>query len=147
MTTSKVERPLGVAILAVLGIILSILVIIGSVMLIVSVPFLADFIEAAIAQYGMIPIVDIGWILAFLAIIGAVSLVIGVIWFILGWGLWNGKNWARIIVIVFSILGIIGGLLPLVYLDVSGLVVVVIDIIVIYYLTRPHVVAFFKPLV
>ncbi|MCP8304924.1 MAG: hypothetical protein H3Z50_05610 [archaeon] len=145
MITSKVERPLGVAILAVLGIIGSILAIVGGVIFIVSGTFLAEAIEAAIAQYGIIPGVDIGLILASIAIIGAVVLVIGVIGVIIGWGLWKGRNWARIIVIIFSILGIISGLLPLIYLDISGLVGVVIDIIIIYYLTRPHVVAFFKP--
>ena len=79
-----------------------------------------------------------------MAILGAGVFIMGAIGIIIGWGLWNGKDWARIIMIIFLILGIISGLFPLIYLDISGLVGVAIDIIIIYYLTRPHVVAFFK---
>ncbi len=139
MTIQKVDRPLGLAILAVLEIIVSIVAILGGVILIISGALLADII-AQYAQYIFPPEFFTG----IMAILGAGALIIGVIGIIIGWGLWNGKDWARIITIIFAILGIILGLFPLINLDVTGLISVAIDIIIIYYLTRPNVVAFFK---
>ena len=38
----------------------------------------------------------------------AVALVLGVVEVAIAYGLWNGQNWSRILVMIFSILGIIG---------------------------------------
>ena len=102
----------------------------------------------------------------------AVALVLGVVEVAIAYGLWNGQNWSRILVIIFSILGIIGsavmialgptlmmfmlkanptmaskmgmflGMISTVF-TVSGIIGIVINVIILYYLTRPHVKEFF----
>ena len=42
-----------------------------------------------------------------LTYIGIVLIILGVIYFFIGRGLWKGKNWARIVESVFSVLGLI----------------------------------------
>jgi uncharacterized membrane protein (DUF2068 family) len=102
----------------------------------------------------------------------AVALVLGVVEVAIAYGLWNGQNWSRILVMIFSILGIIGsavmialgptlmmfmlkanptmaskmgmflGMISTVF-TVSGIIGIVINVIILYYLTRPHVKEFF----
>lgn len=68
-----------------------------------------------------------------------VFIVLAIITFVIAWGLLTGKNWARWIGIIVSALGVLSGLatLPI------GIVFVVIDGAIIYYLTRPNVVNWF----
>ena len=69
-----------------------------------------------------------------------VFIVLAIITFVIAWGLLTGKNWARWIGIIVSALGVLSGLaiLPM------GIVFVVIDGAIIYYLTRPNVVNWFS---
>ena len=41
---------------------------------------------------------------------GIILLLVGTLAFLIGRGLWNAKNWARIIAAVFAVLGIVGSL-------------------------------------
>jgi hypothetical protein len=68
---------------------------------------------------------------------GTVLIIFGLVSILLAWGLWTGKGWARMFALVFAILSII---LSLVSFHIVGLV---IDAILIYYLTRPNVKKFF----
>lgn len=99
-----------------------------------------------------------------------VSLAFGVVYLAVTYGLWNGQNWSRILVIILSVLGILSSLalifigpMILIFLTstmtanemtgflnmisnvfiVSGVVGIIVNSIIIYYLTRPHVEAFF----
>ena len=49
----------------------------------------------------------------FILIIGIVLLGLAVLYFFVGRGLWKGKNWARVLVIIFSFLGILGIIIAL----------------------------------
>jgi len=69
--------------------------------------------------------------------VGAVLLIFGLASLLLAWGLWTGKGWARMIALVIAILSIIASLISF------HLIGVVIDGIIIYYLTRPNVKQFF----
>ena len=69
--------------------------------------------------------------------VGAVLLIFGLVSLLLAWGLWTGKGWARMIALVIAILSIIASLISF------HLIGVVIDGIIIYYLTRPNVKQFF----
>ena len=69
--------------------------------------------------------------------VGAVLLIFGLASLLLAWGLWTGKGWARLIALVIAILSIIASLISF------HLIGVVIDGIIIYYLTRPNVKQFF----
>ncbi|WP_457550237.1 hypothetical protein [Archaeoglobus sp.] len=101
-----------------------------------------------------------------------IPLVMGIVELAIAYGLWNGQNWGRILVMIFSILGIIGGavmaalgptLMILMFkaspmmatnmgmfmgvistiFTVSGIIGIVVNAIILYYMTRPHVKEFF----
>ena len=57
----------------------------------------------------------------------------GVVALVAAWGLWLGRGWAWVIVLIIFIIGIIMDLVTL----PTGIVGVVIDAIVLYLLTRP----------
>ncbi|MGA2785817.1 MAG: hypothetical protein ABSF09_14090 [Candidatus Bathyarchaeia archaeon] len=70
-------------------------------------------------------------------VLGTVLIIIGLASLLIAWGLWTGKPWARLVALVFVILSIIASVVA------YHLVGIVIDAIIIYYLTRPDVKQFF----
>lgn len=72
-------------------------------------------------------------------VIGGFFILLGLLSFVFAYGLLNGKGWAWTITLIFSILGILINLVGL-PVTILGLA---INVIVIYYLTRPYVKAFF----
>jgi uncharacterized membrane protein YidH (DUF202 family) len=70
-------------------------------------------------------------------VLGTVLIIIGLVSLVLAWGLWTGKRWARMCALIFAILSII---MSLIAFHIIGLV---IDVIIVYYLTRPNVKQFF----
>jgi hypothetical protein len=66
-------------------------------------------------------------------------LILGLISFLLAYGLWTGKGWAWTLTFIFSIIGMLLGLVSLPF----GIIIILIDVLILYYLTRPHVKAFF----
>lgn len=71
--------------------------------------------------------------------IGVVLMIIGLVTFFIAYGVWNGRGWAWTVGIVFAALGLIMGLTTL----PSGIINVLFNALIIYYLTRPHVKRFF----
>ncbi len=59
--------------------------------------------------------------------------ILGIFYFIIGFGLWNVKGWARKVAIVFAIIGLIG--IP---------IGTIISIIILIYLFKPEVKAAFQ---
>jgi hypothetical protein len=139
---TAVPRPTGVAILAILGFIVSILTILAGIGGLV----LSAFITGILNALGSNTIASAVAGLA-VAILSVGVLLAGLIYLLLSWGLWSGKNWARIIWIIFSILGALGALGVLVAGALGFVVPLLIDIFIIYYLTRAHVKAYFKHMV
>jgi hypothetical protein len=78
-----------------------------------------------------------------LPLIGGVLFVIGILDLGLAYGLWTGKGWAWIISLILAILGIIGSLFSLARGGFGAVVILILDAIILYYLTRPNVKAFF----
>ncbi len=66
------------------------------------------------------------------AIGGIIILVFAILAFFVARGIFRRKNWARIVVIVSSILGVIGGLTNL---DDGGIVQLIINGLILWYLT------------
>src|SRR5438132_1427249 len=66
---------------------------------------------------------------------------------LIGWGLWNLKNWARITAIVFAVLGMLGGATGLMWalmhfnpvLLTGAIVRAGIAALIFWYLNQPHV--------
>lgn len=79
-----------------------------------------------------------------LGIIAAGAVVIlGILGLLVGWGLWTGKGWARILAIILSGLGVLISLAGLVLGSIPSVVGLAIDGLVLWYLFRPNVKAFF----
>lgn len=77
---------------------------------------------------------------AFLAGVGLVLLILAILGFIMTWGLWSGKSWARIITMILAVIGVVTGILSL----PGSLISILIDIVILYYLTRPHIRAYYQ---
>nr|MDO8082606.1 hypothetical protein [Candidatus Freyarchaeota archaeon] len=126
------ERPEHVAGFVIIIMILGILIIVGGIIaLILAAPTLMNL------QEGFSPI------------IGIVGIIVGAIYLMLGFGLWMLKNWARILTIILAILTIIGSILGLFIFPigtVAGVIGLFLSIIIIVYLTREDVSAYFKTL-
>lgn len=129
-------RPLGVTILAILEVLGGLVFLgIGALMLIA-----ASLVTAATVSVPYFPFAFPAAILAaVLLVYGAVLAILGIFAFVIAYGLWTGKGWAWTLAIILAIIAIIMGLISL----PSGIVTILINVIIIYYLTRPHVKEFF----
>jgi hypothetical protein len=72
-------------------------------------------------------------------LIGGVLYLAGIADFFIAYGLLKGNSWAWTLCLVFTIIGIALGitLLPI------GIISIIADAVIVYYLTRPHVKQFF----
>ncbi|MEM3671432.1 MAG: hypothetical protein QW767_06790 [Thermoprotei archaeon] len=66
-------------------------------------------------------------------VVSTVVAVLGFIQLYIAWGLYSGKNWARIIAMIFAVIDLIG--IP---------VGTIVGVVILYYLTRANVKAFFS---
>ena len=112
------SRPLGVTIIAILAVIGGI----GSVL-------------SGLAIIAIIPLLGI--------IFGGLLIIIGLAYFVVAYGLWKGLNWAWNITLIVSVIGIIVGLGSIVVGNIGALFHLIVNVIVIYYLYRPNVKAYF----
>ncbi len=125
------ERPFGVTILAVLEVINALL------------SFgLAVLAGAILSWIGfMMPGALKGLIAGIALIVSVVAAAFGLIYLLLAWGLLSGKGWAWTITLILTVLSLIGSLVTAA--TGLGIVSLIIDVLILYYLTRPHVKAFF----
>lgn len=148
----KVERrPMGVTIIAILDIISGVFIILGALIIL-----LLEGVAASILG----PLVI--FMRSLLTAISAFMIIGAVVDFIIGWGLWKGKNWARLVNIILLALGIISPIITFLILTVplripagaagymlqgsisSIIVSIVINVLFIYILMRRDAKAFFK---
>ena len=108
------NRPLGVTIIAILVVIGGIGSLLGGLTVIMLIPLL-----------------------------GIILVIIGLAYFAVAYGLWKGLNWAWSITLIVSVIGIVVGLGSLVVGNIGSLFQVIINAIVIYYLYKPNVKAYF----
>jgi uncharacterized membrane protein (DUF2068 family) len=78
-----------------------------------------------------------------LSVIGGVLIIVALLDVVFAWGLWNGKGWAWLLALIFAALGILFSLVSLIRGGLGSIIVLVIDAVIVYYLTRPNVKAFF----
>lgn len=69
---------------------------------------------------------------AIFAALGGFIVLIGLLYFLVGWGLWTGRAWAWTAALVLAIIGLLG--FP---------IGTIISVIILYYLTRPGVKRYF----
>jgi len=83
-----------------------------------------------------------------LGIVGfVVMLCLAAVDVLVGWGLLNLKEWARIVALVFAALGLLFGFFGLFRFNFFSLIRLAIHGWMIWYLVQPHVVAAFRPFV
>ena len=70
----------------------------------------------------------------FFVILGILFVGFGVLDFFVGRGLWKCKNWARIVAIIFSALGILNGLASLIHFSIFGLAMLAVQVLIVWYL-------------
>jgi uncharacterized membrane protein HdeD (DUF308 family) len=75
--------------------------------------------------------------------IGIILLALGIAYLVMAYGLWKGKGWAWTITLILSAIGIIVALVSIAAGNVTATINVIIHGVVIYYLYRPNVKAFF----
>lgn len=125
---SNKDRPMGVTILAILEAVVGLYYLVAGFGEIVAASIIRSLTLAAIPS-TILPMIP--------RVLGAALVLIGLLSIVLAWGLWTGKSWARNVALVFAILAIIVSLLSF---HIIGLV---IDVIIVYYLTRPNIKQFF----
>jgi len=98
------------------------------------------------ATYPSLAGISAGTIAAIIGILGAVLLIIGILYLATGIGFFGGKGWAWTIGLIVSILSIIVNIAQIVIFPsgiATGIISIIVPLLILYYLTRPHVKAFF----
>jgi hypothetical protein len=127
----KPQRPTGIAILAILGFIGGIIGLLGG----------ALFLE--VGSSGILSSYGIGMFSGLISLLGGIIIVIGLFAIFVSWGMWSGKSWAWYLAVVLYAIGLITGLVLLVVGALLGVVSLLIDLLLLWYMFRPHVKAYF----
>jgi hypothetical protein len=90
------------------------------------------------SAFASVPLIAITT--TFLAGIGIVLLILAMLGFVMTWGLWSGRSWARTFTMILAIVSIIAGIFSL----PGSLVEIFINTLILYYLTRPHIQAYYR---
>jgi len=142
------DRPFGIAILAVLNFLAGFLALLLGITLL---GFGALLSAATLSGATQNPQIE-----TFLAAIGALAgvivLILAIIILLIGRGLWKGSNWARILIMIFLVLGVLSNAWSIVQgvqlsIALTALAVPIVSLLIgiffLYYLTRSNVTAFF----
>ena len=149
MTIQPMKRPTGVTVLGVLAVLSGLAgIAFGAVLLAASlaVGTITSSLNSYLTSQGysnLSPYVTASTVATVLGILGVFSLLVGIFWLIEGWGAMGGKGWAWTLGIIIFVLSIISNLIQVVFGNYSSAIGVIIDLGIIYYITRPHVKAFF----
>ncbi len=142
MEEGKAERPLGIAILAVLDIIGGILGLFGGISMAALSTVIAKMMEEMVGLPGFEGLFGATIEVMFL-VLGVIAIIMGIIALAVGWGFWKGSEWAWVLGLALYAIGIIFGVLSLAGGNVFSLVSIIIGVLLVYYLFRPNVKAWF----
>ncbi len=129
------RRPTGVAIMAVLEGVVGLFWLSGGL--------LALLMLVGANPYGVAGFAGLGILSFAIGLLGTVLLLLGLVSLGVGIGMWTGKGWALTFGRVFSGVGVLIGLFLVLFGDTGSVVGLLINLLVLYYLTRPEVKAFF----
>lgn len=74
-------------------------------------------------------------------------IILAIIFLLVSWRLWNGNNWARVLAGTLFSLGVLGNIWTLIQVMTilrGAIIRLSIELLSVYYLTRPHVAIYFK---
>jgi hypothetical protein len=74
---------------------------------------------------------------------GAVLVAIAIVSFVVAYGLLKGKGWAWTVAIILSIISIVLNVISVAAGNIASIISIIISAIILYYLYRPHVKAYF----
>src|SRR6266487_4152135 len=133
----KPRRPTGVTILGVLAILGGIALLVAGVAAIGLGLVIGTYAGSAFTN----ALSNAGY--SGLASIGAGVLVLGILYFAVGIGYFGGKGWAWTVGIIVTAISIVLDIIQIAFGAYSNAFGLVIGLLIIYYLTRPHVKVFF----
>src|SRR5256886_1489293 len=122
------RRPKGITILAVLQVLASLALLVGGLFLVVaaSIPPSID-VQGEAGAFAL----------------GTALILLGVLSLIVAWGLWTLQPWARKVAMLFAIVSLGTDVVSIVTGNYENAVALLIDLLLIWYLTRPSVRAAF----
>ena len=100
--------PTGVKVISILYYVFAGLAVISAIMLFVG----ANMVNSILGQIPIIGIIGAFGSSLFI-VAGIISLTAGILGFFIGRGLWNAGKWARTLVIIFSCIGVLMGIISL----------------------------------
>ena len=107
--------PTGVKILAVLDYIGAVLLLLLGIGMIFGAGSIGEIFKS-------IPLIGT-WLSGFIIVLAIILIAFAVLSFFMGRGLWKGQNWARILTIIFAILGVISAVMGMVNGNITGNIV------------------------
>lgn len=147
------NRPVGVTIIAILQFLGAAFLILAGIGLIVGGGMLGAIISSSMGQNSQVSGPGLTGFMAGLgAVLAVVFFVFACIAVLLGWGMWNLKNWARIVTMVLCCIGILFGALGLLFalvrFNIFSMVFICIRLaingLIVWYLLQPNVKAAFE---
>jgi hypothetical protein len=141
MSTTSKTRPTGVTIIAILNIISGIVMIAGGIGLAAIgsiLPTMTTIDPNAGGQLAVAGLLGAGGVA-----VGSILIILGIISFIVAWGLLKGRGWAWTVTLILSIISLVMGVISIVGGSFGSIINIIIAGIIIYYLYRPHVKAYF----
>ncbi len=133
-TSHEMRRPTGITILGILEIIS------GVILAILAAVFGAFSGMMGNMMFGMMG----DFMGALGGILAAVFGILAAISFLIAWALFSAKRWGRIVVIIFSIIDLIVEAVSIGGGNVFAIAGIILDVIILYYMWRPHVIAYFN---
>lgn len=127
----KPARPGGVTVLAILDFLGGILA------------FFAGLFVVALGGSGLLSQFGYGFVSGFVVVAGVAVIIIGLLALLLGYGMWTGKEWAWLLAVILYALGAVSSLLSLAGGSFGSIVSLVIYGLLLWYLWKPHVKAYF----
>ena len=124
-------RPTGITVLGILQIVAGALLTVFAVMIGTMSGMMGNF-----SYFGAMASVVGGVITAVLVVLAAFS-------FLIASALFSGKKWGRTIVIVFSVVNLVMEAASMTVGNVFSIGGMVLNVIVLYYMWRPHVISYF----
>ena len=74
---------------------------------------------------------------------GAILIAIAIVSFVVAYGLLKGRRWAWTVTLILSIISIVWNAITIATGNIGGIISIIISAVIIYYLYRPHVKAYF----
>lgn len=132
-------RPVGVTIIGILMAIAGIAMIVAGISAIALAPIIPMATEDQELPMGLSPTM-LG---TFAMVSGAILLALGIASLVIAYGLFKGMSWAWTAAVALSIIGIVISIVSIVTGNFGSVVSLIINGVILYYLYRPHVKAYF----